>query len=64
MIKLRDLLECSKSDVTVMSGVCEEDMYISNGIDYEKYLCSTLLETKIERISACGTSIRVWLDEI
>lgn len=63
MIKLRDVLECSKSEVIIMDGITTESMCICNRIDYEKYVCAILLETRIKYIRACGASIRVWLDD-
>ena len=63
MIKLRDALECSKSEVIIMDGTTTESMYIGNGIDYEKYVSAILLETRIKYIRACGASIQVWLDD-
>ena len=63
MIKLRDLILDSYSEIVIMDGDFEFISFIPYRVEKLKIINSDILEREVERIEAIDHMIRVWLKE-
>ena len=63
MIKLRDLILVSYSNITIMDGVFETIGFSPCSVEKLKIINPDILECEVERLDANRNVIRVWLKE-
>ena len=63
MIKLRDLILDSYSEIVIMDGDFEFISFIPYRVEKLKIINSDILECEVEKIEAIDNRIRIWLKE-
>ena len=61
MIKLRDLISASYSNIIIMDN-CEEVINFKP-YNIEKLLNNDILEREVERLDATNNTIRIWFND-
>ena len=63
MIKLRDLILDSYSEIVIMDGDFEFISFIPYRVEKLKIINSDILEREVERLDANNNTIRIWFND-